>query len=261
MRKYLIVAVFVMLLGGCANIKAVGAMMRSTDHFIALKSNPSIRYEAGAEEYANLISEYLDKSVQVIKDRQGDFADGVMVFVPNTIESFVKYCAGPVRACVMGDRVFVSPKLMNQKKNILKLLIHELSHLQFKQYVGLWNYQLHVPGWFGEGLATYVSDGGGAERISKEQARKAILSGNLIEPTGSGGLLFSRSGIGSITDGQMFYRQSAMYVEWLYTQRPDDFHSLIELLRKGKTLDEAMFEVYGYKVKAGWGKFINEIKA
>jgi len=255
-----VIAVSLILLGGCTNIEAVFAMMRSTDHFIALDENPDIRYEPRAREYALLISNYLDRSVQVVKAKQGDFMDKVLLFVPNSIESFEKYCANPVRACVIGGRLFVSPKLNEEKENIQGILTHELSHLQFHQYVGRWNTQLHVPGWFGEGLAVYVSDGGGAEKVTRQQAIDAILTGNSIEPTETGGLLFPRSGIGDIKDGQMFYQQSALYVEWLYTRNLDDFHHVIELLRTGKTLDEAMMDAFGFGVKTGWKQLLIELK-
>ncbi len=254
------VAVSLILLGVCTNIKAVSEMIRSTDHFIALDENPAIRYEPGAREYALLISNYFDRSVQIVEARQEGFKGKVLVFVPNTFESFEKYCANPVRACVMGGRLFMSAQANERKKNIKGIFTHELSHVQFYQYVGHWNTQLPVPGWFGEGLTVYVSDDGGAEKVTRQQAIDAVLTGNSIKPTETGGLLFPHSGIRDTRDGQMFYQQSVLFVEWLYTRDLDNFRHVIELLRAGKTLDEAMMEAYGFSVKVGWKQYLSELK-
>lgn len=191
MRKYLVTAASLLLLGGCANIEAAFAMMRFTDHFVALEGHPNIAYGSGAKEYATLISKYIHESIRIVRERQGGFPEGVLVYVPASDESFVKYSANPVRACVMGGRLFMSPRLM-RKGRIPNILTHELSHLQIQQYVGRWNAQLHIPGWFGEGLATCVSNGGGAENVSRQQAMLAIKQGRHILPEGSSGLLFSR---------------------------------------------------------------------
>ena len=266
MNKPLILIFITLLLSGCTSIKAAIAMMRSTDHFVALDKHPSIRLEQGAEEYATLISKYADESIRIIQEKQGGFPKGVLVYVPNSEESFVRYCVNPVRACVIGGRLFMSPKLMREKKNIPKILTHELSHLQIQQYIGRWNAQLHIPGWFGEGLAVFVSNGGGADRVGRKQAMLAIKQGKCIAPEGSGGILFSHppvvEGVGgdASTAHQMFYRQSAIYVEWLYTQSPGKFHEVIEFLHEGETLDEAMMKAYGFGAKEGWQRLVNEIE-
>jgi len=155
---------------------------------------------------------------------------------------------------------------MKERENVQDILTHELSHLQTWQHIGRWNVQLHVPVWFDDGLATYVSEGAGAEKVTKKPAIQAILAGKAISPEGTGGLLFVQptvvEGVESdeLAAHQMFYRQSAIYVEWLYTQSPDKFHDVIEFLREGETLDEAMPKVYGFSAKEGWQQLVNEIE-
>lgn len=58
----------------------------------------------------------------------------------------------------------------------------------------------------------------------------------------------------------MFYRQSAMYVEWLYELDPSSFRGLIRAVREGHDLNEAVIDGYGFDVEKGWEKFIGEIE-
>jgi hypothetical protein len=58
-------------------------------------------------------------------------------------------------------------------------LIHELSHLHIRNQIG--NYKVsRLPFWFTEGLATYVSDGGGAHTVPERQAIDCIKSGRIF---------------------------------------------------------------------------------
>jgi hypothetical protein len=117
------------------------AMARSTDDFMSLKDNPSIQYEQGSKALAESISPFVHPAIQTIENRQGDFREAVIIYLPNSIDRFADYCASTrPSSCVVGDRLFMSPKLLDQQERIPGILVHELSHLQFTQSVGLWNY-------------------------------------------------------------------------------------------------------------------------
>ncbi len=252
----LIVLFMILPLGGCTSIKAAAAMTRSTDHFITLKASPSIKYESGAEPLAHVIRLYVDSSLHIVEARQGRFPDTVAIYIPASIDSFSKYCASKQpSACVIGYRLFMSPKLLKEEERIPGVLTHELSHLQLAQALGRWNYQTKLPVWFKEGLAVFVSNAAGAENVDTNTAISAIVNGKSIEPNGKGSLFFRKTASSFGLRPHMFYRQSSLYVKWLYKLDQNKFRQLIRHLENGLTLEEAMQKAYGFGVKTGWEQF------
>jgi len=260
--KSLTIIFVITMLSGCTSMKAVVAMTKSTEHFITLDENTAIRYEKGSKEFAIKIAPQFEKSIQTIELKQyGKFPEKVFIYIPSSIDSFSSYCASKLpSACVIGGKVFISPKLLNSPDRILGILIHELSHLQLSQFIGRWDYHRNVPVWFSEGLAVYVSDGGGAEKVERSEAVKAIKAGKAIVPNGSGSLLFSKTASSFNLKPHMFYRQSSLYVEWLHHQNTEHFKQLIGLLHNGNILEEAMMKSYGFTVLDGWHRFTSEIE-
>lgn len=209
MNKLLTSILIVLLLSGCSSVKAVFAMAKSTDHFVVLEQHPAIAYEKGADAMAVKVAPHLNAAIDLVETRQyGGFPDEVKVYLPNSIDSFSSYCASKApSACVIGDRLFISPRLFEDDERISRILTHELSHLQMRQYLGWWNYQLKLPGWFAEGLAVFVAGGGGAEKIERSEAKRAIVSGRHFLPSGSGRLLFRETASRYDLRPHMFYRQ------------------------------------------------------
>jgi len=248
-------------LSGCTAIKAVFGMAKSTEDFIPLEDNTVVKYEKGAVGFARKISLYINPAIQSIEMNQGVFPDTVSIYVPKSIGNFASFCASEApAACVIGKRLFVSPKLLDQQERIPKVLTHELSHLQLTQYLGLWDYQTKLPAWFKEGLAVYASEGGGAEKVNEQEALEAIKQGKKIRPNGSGSLLFMKTASSFGLKPHMFYRQSAMYVKWLHDLDDGKFHELFDHLRMGNTLNEALISAYGFGVSAGWERFVGDVK-
>ena len=122
--RRIIIFFFVISLSGCTSIKAVFSMTKSTDHFIELERSPAIKYEKGSMGYALIISNYLNKATKIVETKQfGPFPDEVTVYVPNTIDSFASYCVSKKpSACVIGNRLFMSPKLLDDDERISKIL-------------------------------------------------------------------------------------------------------------------------------------------
>jgi hypothetical protein len=237
-------------------MKAVLAMTKSTDDFIPLEENASVLYEKGREKLARDIAGYLPQAVGTIEQKQGKFPNRVSVYIPGTEESFASFCAskGP-SACVMGERLFISPKLEKEKERLSKILTHELSHLQLTQYMGGWDYQTKLPVWFKEGLAVYISGGGGEGDVTEDEAISAIKREKTFRPNRTGALLFRKTAHSFGLKPHMFYTQAALFVHWLHDLSPDRFHRLLVTLRSGETLDAVMRKEYGFGVKEAWKRF------
>ena len=261
MRNISIIIFCLLALNGCSSFRSVLAMTKSTDEFQILKQDSRIKYEEGSIKLAEDVAPYLESAIQTVENIQGAFRKPVVIYITKSIDSFSSYCASQYpSACVIGDRLFISPKLLKQKNRIPGILTHELSHLQHTQDIGRWDYQTKLPVWFKEGLAVYVSGGSGAEGITEQEAIEAIDHGQAINPNGSGGLLFRKTASSFGLKPHMFYRQSEMYVKWLHEMSPSKFRQLFAALRQAKSLDEALSSVYGFSVQQGWVKFKGELK-
>jgi len=261
MRYISIIIFYLLVLNGCSTFRTVLAMTKSTDGFQSLKQDSRVKYEDGSIKFAEEIAPYLESAVQTVENKQGAFKKPVVIYVTKSIDSFSSYCASKYPSgCVIGDRLFASPKLLKQKNRIPGILTHELSHLQHTQDIGRWDYQTKLPVWFKEGLAVYVSNGSGAEKVTEQEAAEAIHQGKTIKPNGSGGLIFRKTASSFGLKTHMFYRQSEMYVRWLHDMSPSKFRELFTTLEQGKTLNEALSSVYGFTVRQGWSQFTGEIK-
>ncbi len=251
------ILLILLVLSGCSALKAAVAMTRSSGHFIPWPEHSMIHYEPGAEALAHLVQPQVDAAIQTIAHRQGRFQRPVIIYLPRSVASFADYCASPrPSACVIGYRLFLSPRLLQEPARIGGILTHELSHLQLTQALGRWNYQTKLPAWFKEGLAVFMSTGAGAEKVSEEQALTAIKQGKALAPNGHGHLLFMRTAAWFGLSPHLFYRQAALYVTWLHQYDPQRFQSLLLRLQDGLTLDQAMRSNFGFGVQAGWQRFM-----
>jgi len=261
--RSLLFMVVATILAGCSATKAVIAMHRSTDDFHTLASDSRVKYEAGGEGIARIIAAQLDQAIHIVETKQyGKFARPVIVYVPATTDRFAEFCASPRRGgCVLNGRLFISPKKQNTPARLPRVLTHELSHLQMEQRLGMWKWHSNCPEWFREGLAVYISEGGGAEGVTEQQAVQAIRSGKALRPIATGSLLFPKTARDFGLSTHMFYRQAGLFVAWLHDQGDRQFRGLILQIQGGATLDAAVNAAYGDRLQDEWLKFTNSLNA
>ncbi len=152
----IIILIFVALsITSCTAAKAVVAMNKSTNQFIALEQDKRILYEKGAEKYAETVANKIDTAIQTVEQKQyKKFTKPVTIYICNSIESFTDYCViRQASGCVLNERLFLSPKNFQANQ---QALTHELSHLHIEQHLGMFTWHSGYPAWFQEGLATYV---------------------------------------------------------------------------------------------------------
>jgi hypothetical protein len=260
--RIVIFAALTLFLGGCTASKALFAMARGTGDFHALKSDPRVRYETGAEDLAKRIAANLDHAIKLIDTKQyGPFVKPVVVYVPNTVKRFAGYCMhASAGGCVLNERLFISPKKANTPQRIPHILAHELSHLHMEQRLGMWHLQSKLPPWFQEGLAVYASDGCCTEGVSGRQARQAIITGSVFTPTTSGSLLFRKTAHSYGLKPHMFYKEAGIFISWLHEQGNGQFKSLLQTIQAGASLEDAMHKAYGAGVVQEWKLFVSELK-
>ncbi|MBR0751655.1 hypothetical protein JQ604_05635 [Bradyrhizobium jicamae] len=244
------------------------------DGLPALSDNNLVHYEPGAEEFARDVAKLLPAAVARVEAVQGRrFAQPVTLGAYATPEAYMAAngigSMGPVGTTLFG-RINLSPKLFSlQRRRLPGILTHELSHAHIQGWLArqAWTGSLTyvaLPNWFKEGLAVMVSDGGGAELVSEEEARQAISRGEQIEINDAGSLFnlteirFARAP--AQQDPAWYptvlaYREAGLFVSYLHESDRAAFDRMMKDVLDGRTFAEAMRDAYHSDAKELWEKF------
>ncbi|GAB6907785.1 putative Lipoprotein [Desulfosarcina cetonica] len=255
MKEALIILFLSITLTSCGKI---GAFFRSTDHFIELESDNRILYENDALDIALQVAQNLECSVKKVEEEQyGSFNKPIAIYVCGTKENFAKFTGlnQKIKAAVFNGKIFLSASLREQPERISTLTTHELSHLHLIQQVGTSKYVHNIPSWFVEGLAVFVSNGGGAENASEADAAHAILDGACFHPDSTGSFLFPKTASSYHLKPHMFYRQSAMFVQFLKEYDSEKFKRLLQAIQNENNFQNALHASYGKEIDIYWTEF------
>ena len=248
------------LLSGCSVIRSSIAMMRSTDHFIAHNKDHRVLFEPRAKIFADSIVAILPQSIRQIENRQyRHFVEPVKVYVCASEESFYKLYGARVKAGV-SNKLLLSPRIMNEPENIHLYLTHELSHLYLYQQLGLLRFR-DLPSWFKEGLATFVSDGGGAQTVSENEAIESIVNGKHFIPTSGGffGFFNQKSSTDNALSHHMRYRQYMIFVSCIKNHDEKKFKTFLLSIQDGVNFSESIQKSYDTTLDQLWQDFIKVI--
>jgi len=241
-----------------ASCGQIGAVFRSTDHFLELESDKRIFYETGGLDVAQQVAKYLDDSVNNVEEKQYDsFREPIAINVCESEKNFAKFTGlnSRIKAAVFNGKIFLSAGLREQPERIQFLTTHELSHLLLIQQIGTSKYVRNIPSWFVEGLAVFVSNGGGAENVSETDAAHDILKEDCFHPDSTGRFLFPKTASSYHLKPHMFYRQSAMFVQFMKENDPENFKTLLQAIQNGVKFDHALQASYGRDIDTYWTKF------
>jgi len=255
----LLVTVTVSSFLGCTFARQSVAVLRSTDHFVTNKNDSRVLFEPGAEDYADKIVLFLPSAIQQVEEKQyRSFAKPVRVYICASRENFTRMYGADVRAGVL-TKLFLSPRIFEDGDEIARrYLTHELSHLHLLDQLG--NYQMsRLPSWFAEGLATYVSDGGGAHTVTEKQAIDSIKSGKYFVPNETGGFIFRKTASNWGLEHHMFYRQSMMFIGYLAATNESGYQKFLLDVENGEEFSTALQAAYNKKLEELWNDFLREI--
>lgn len=263
-RAYFIIAAVVLamaVLSAVAHsfIRHSVAALRSTDHFESNFKDDRVLFEPGAESLANKIATFLPSAIkQVEKKQYRDFVEPARIYVCASRESFKRFYGADVRAGVL-TKLFLSPRIFEYGDEIAKkYLTHELSHLHLQQQIGIFKMS-RLPMWFKEGLATGVSNGGGAHLISQEQATDFLRTGKHFVPNKAGGFVFKKTPSDFGLKPQMFYRQSMMFINFLEATNESGYRKLLLGIEDGKRLTTVLESSYHKTLEELWDDFQHKI--
>jgi len=250
------------ILTGCSLVRSGIAYYQSTEDFIQLGSSGGIFYEDGSKGHAVLVDNLLSDAVSTVERKQyRPFKEKIAIYICASKESFSKYSGAPklARGAVFNEKLFISPRAI-ETKTLKIILIHELSHLHFHLYVGNRRYASNIPPWFQEGLAVYVSGGGGAEKVSYESAKNNILKDKSFKPNRSGSLIFPKTAFWFGIKPHMFYRQSSMFVSYLSNNYQLEFQGFVAMLFDDVEFKVAFNRAFGKSIDSVWVEFIDTLK-
>lgn len=263
-KKHIISSLFFVVtllsIAGCSFVQQSLAALKSTDHFIPSEKDNRILFEPSAENYANKVSLLLPSAIQQIEEKQYHcFTEPVRVYVCASRESYKKYYGADVRAGVL-TKLFLSPRIFDSGDEIAKkYLTHELSHLHLQQRLGIYKMN-KLPMWFKEGLATYVSSGGGAHLSTEKQAIKLMRAGKHFIPNLADGFIFKKTPSDFSLEPQMFYRQSMMFINYLAEMNKPGFQKLLLSVESGEYFPTALQAAYSKQLEELWSEFLKEVK-
>ena len=246
--KRVFIFLAVVLLAGCAALQPPGETPADLDRFETLPTDGRVRYEPGAQSVAERVASLLPAAIaQVEAAHYQPFLLPVVVNICGTNACFEENVPGGARytaAVIYENRLLLAPRLFDREPaRLYPILVHELSHLHLGQRLG--HYTLHIPVWFHEGLASLAAASGGADLVSEEDARRAIVAGNYFLPE-------------AVHDDTrriyadhwrlrvaMLYRQSMMLLSELRASGEKQFHALLDSLQQRVPFDAAFSSAFG----------------
>lgn len=257
-----------LVLPGCTLLRVAGAWTQSKGGFTACTPDPRILCEPGSEALAAAAAADLPAALARVTQRQPLVTDPVAGAPPGfaaplivyTYASRERYAAhSGAHPLTLGatalQAVHLSPRLLAFAAWRAALLTHELSHLQLMQQLGALRWA-GLPGWFHEGLATWVSQGGGAGAVGDDEARQALREGRRFEPEPSQSIFHFKSagtwGLGP----HLYYRQCELFVRHLHDLDGAAFMRMLRAVAGGDDLGPALQAAYGLPLPALWARFL-----
>lgn len=234
---------------------------RLVSGFEPLAADPRVWYEPGAEEYASQLAEALPEAVRRVEALQPlPFEPGFRVYVTATHQRFMELIGQapriPVRGITFPWDVWISPRAFDffGSDTHLQTLTHELSHLHLKHHSGRFGGRRNLPSWFCEGLANQAADMG-FDRISREDAVEALISGRHFQPDTEGRFLLKDAAQYGIT-WPLLHSQSRLFLDYLRVRDPEALGRHLLALFDGEDFGESFAEHYGENLGAVWSDFL-----
>ncbi len=242
------------------------ALTKTKRHFIENEVNHRILYEPGAKAYGDKIASHFSNAVQTIHEKQfSPFKESFNVYICASQKSLSEYIGTrslyPVRGTALRGAIYLAPSAFNfeGKDTHKETLIHELSHLHFRQRLGFFK-DREIPQWFREGFADYVS-GSGGEGIRDSEAINYILKGNHFIVQERGGVFDSFQKNLNNLSGPMFHYQVKMFVTFLADADALHFKQFVQSLLEGVPFSKSFSDAMGNNVQGKWAEFMRHLDA
>lgn len=241
------------------------ALTKSKSHFIENAFDNRVLYEPGAEDIANQIANFLPLATNKVETIHGlPFKKSFKVYVCNSQKSLGEFVAAkslyPIRGLVLRGDIYIAPSAFyfNGIDTHKETMMHELSHLHFRQRLGFVK-DRRIPTWFSEGFADYVS-GLGGEGISDEDAVDYILSDRHFIPNDKSKVFGRWHRETKGLSGPMYHKQVKMFVTYIVEEDILKFNKLLSTIQKGNTFRTNFNDLMGHSTQYYWEKFVSSLQ-
>ncbi|WP_296891629.1 hypothetical protein [Thiobacillus sp.] len=245
--KWLLVAMLLATLQGCALTVSNSRALQPIDDFVQLASDARVWVEPGYEAYGERVSAALPAAIAKVEAAHYlPFLRPPRVYVCGSEDCFNRCVYTPrLSAAVIPDnRLILSPNLNGRESARLPgLLTHELAHLHLGQRIG--HYNSTLPVWFHEGWASLTAEGGGAEYASDAQAYAAIRAGRRVDLVARDTPDRRHRANAFKLNIFEFYRESMLLVGWLKAQDEARFRQLALAVQNNTDFEIAFWDIYG----------------
>jgi hypothetical protein len=261
-RHFVGAVIFSLVLSGCTVARVANAWAQSKSRFVQCTPDPRIICEPGSEILARSIAHFLPQAIATVEKAQlSSFAQSIEIYTYASRESFSAHSGAPQYAegAVSLGRLNLSPKLLSTPDRTERTVTHELSHLNLALRLGSLAWA-RLPSWFHEGLATTVSNGGGAETVSTDAAADALIHGRSFKPDGSAWVLFPKTAASYGLSPHMYYRQASMFVEFMRESDPDAFMKMLTAIEAETPFSDVIQSAYHEDVSSIWLRFLSQSK-
>ncbi len=236
------------------------ALTKSKSHFIENSKDRRVLHEPGAEQASDIFAEFLPIAITTIKEKQFmPFDKELRVYICNSQKSLNEYIAQnsswPIRGTVLKGDVYIAPSAFNFNgiDTHKETLLHELSHLHFRQRLGFIK-ERKIPQWFREGFADYVS-GAGGEGIEEQDAIRYILNDNHFILNEEGKPFSRERGELNGLTFPMYHQQVKLFVTYLAETNPLRFKKLILKIQNGESFSKSFNKTMETDIKSKWTQF------
>jgi len=244
------------------------ALLKSKKHFKTSDIDKRVRYEPGAEEFADKIARYLPEAVRTVENGHFlPFKKPFKVYVCATQKSLNEFLADPPGAAPRGaaalGNVYIGPRAFSffGYDTHKESLMHELSHLHLSQRSGYFGFgvRIKIPVWFIEGLANCIA-GSGGEGIEDKEAIDAILAGKhfVVDEKGSFLRPFHKAFPG--LSGPMFHKQDKMFVKYIIDSNPRKYKQFLLEIQNGASFAKSFSTNFGITVSGMFERFKENLK-
>jgi hypothetical protein len=230
--------------------------------FHEYESDSRILYETGAEANARIVADSLNIIMKCIEKKQYfPFINKVKIYIFSDLKNYERHSPSKGSAgSTFGSRyIILSPKKANTTKRLPRVLAHELSHFQMSGYTSIFKLLL-LPTWFKEGLAVWASEGTGAENVTESEAQLAILENKQINPVYHEAIFWGKRSHPKDMSTHMFYRQSGMFIEYLYQIDSTRFKKLFYMLYEKNEFEKSVILAYDKPIELLWEDFIQSLR-
>lgn len=249
------------MLSGCALTRHVYAKL--TFDFEISETDPKVYYEEGSEGVAHEVTRQISQAVFRAEKFHGfQLKAPFKIYIFASMENYYWYSTNRRgSASAATDSLFVSPKLGDKLERTSAILSHEFSHLLLKQHMGgALRFVRILPVWFQEGIATLASEGGGAGKVSIQEAIRELQKGSSLLPEDSGCLFCSQGHSKHGLKAHMFYRQSSLFIKYIMEQDLQLFEQFIVDLQT-YNFAEGFQKNYSKSVHQMWTDFTASVKS